>query len=183
MNDPVDVGNFISGSSDYLLTWGHSWVFQICWYIECSTVTASSSSIWNSSAEIPSPPLTLFVVMLPKVHLTSHSRMPGFRLVITLSWLFGLLFCHLFLISSAHVRSLLFPNIIKWVLIVPIFAWDVPLVSLILLKKSLVFPVLLFSSFSLLCLLKKASSLSLLFFGTLSSDSYISPLPFTSFLY
>ncbi|KAM9768023.1 coatomer subunit delta isoform 3-T3 [Dama dama] len=33
--------------------------------------------ILNSSAGIPSPPLALFVVMLPKAHLTSHSRMSG----------------------------------------------------------------------------------------------------------
>ena len=56
---------------------GHYWVFQICWYIECSTFTASSSRIWNSSARIPSPPLALFIVMLSKAHLTSHTRMPG----------------------------------------------------------------------------------------------------------
>ena len=29
--------------------------------------------------DIPSPPLALFVVMLPKTHLTSHSRMSGPR--------------------------------------------------------------------------------------------------------
>ena len=28
---------------------------------------------------IPSPPLALFIVMLPKAHLTSHSRMSGSR--------------------------------------------------------------------------------------------------------
>ena len=56
---------------------GHFWVFQICWNIECSTFTASSFRIWNSSAEILSPPLALFVVMLPKAHLTSYSRMSG----------------------------------------------------------------------------------------------------------
>ena len=50
-------------------------VFQICWYIECSTVTASCFRIWNRSAGILSPLLALFVVMLPKAHLTSHSRM------------------------------------------------------------------------------------------------------------
>ena len=54
---------------------GHCWVFQICWHIECSAFTASSFRIWNSSAGIPSPPLALFVVMLPKVHMTSRSRM------------------------------------------------------------------------------------------------------------
>ena len=45
---------------------GHCWVFQICWHIECSTFTASSFRIWNSSTGIPSPPLALFLVMLPK---------------------------------------------------------------------------------------------------------------------
>ena len=62
---------------------GHCWVFQICWYIECSTFTASSFRIWNSSAGILSPPLALFVVLLPKAHLTSYSRMFGSRWVIT----------------------------------------------------------------------------------------------------
>ena len=54
---------------------GHCWVFQICWQIECSTFTASSFRIWNSLAGIPSPPLALFVVMLPEAYLTSHSWM------------------------------------------------------------------------------------------------------------
>ena len=40
-------------------TWGHCWVFQLCWHIECSTFTASSFRIWNSSTGNPSPPLTL----------------------------------------------------------------------------------------------------------------------------
>ena len=39
---------------------GHCRIFQICWHIECSTFTASSFRIWNSSTGIPSPPLTLF---------------------------------------------------------------------------------------------------------------------------
>ena len=64
--------------------WNESWPFpilwpllscQICWHIECSTFTASPFRIWNSSAGIPSPPLALFIVMLPKAHLTSHSKM------------------------------------------------------------------------------------------------------------
>ena len=65
----------------------HCWVFQICCCIECSTLTASSFRIWNSSTGIPSPPLVLFLVMLPKTHLTLHSRMLGSRLVITPLWL------------------------------------------------------------------------------------------------
>ena len=62
---------------------GHCWDFQICWHIECSTFTASSFRIWNSSTAIPSPPLALFVVMLPKAHLTSHSRISGSSLMMT----------------------------------------------------------------------------------------------------
>ena len=82
----------------FLWDWNENWPFpvlwpllsfQICWHIECSTFTASSFRIWNSSTGIPSPPLALFVVMLPKAHLTSHSRMFGFRWVIILSWLSG----------------------------------------------------------------------------------------------
>ena len=59
--------------TDLFQSCDHCWVFQICWHIECSTFTASSFRIWNSSTGIPSPPLALFVVMLPKAHLTSHS--------------------------------------------------------------------------------------------------------------
>ena len=78
--------------------WNENWpfpvlwpwlAFQTCWHIECSTFTASSSRIWNSSTGIPSPPLALSLVMLPKAHLTSHSRMSGSRWVITPSWLSG----------------------------------------------------------------------------------------------
>ena len=58
-------------------------VFQICWHIECSTLTALTFGILNSSAGILSPPLAVFVVMFPKAHLTSHSRMSGSRWVIT----------------------------------------------------------------------------------------------------
>ena len=69
--------------TDLFQSCGHWWVFQICWHTECSTFTALSFRIWNSSTGIPSPPLTLLVVMLPKAHLTSHSRLSGSRWVIT----------------------------------------------------------------------------------------------------
>jgi len=61
---------------------------------------------WNSSTGIPSPPLALFIVMLPKVHLTSHSRMSGSRWVITPSWLSG--FWRSFLYSSLLPSLLIF---------------------------------------------------------------------------
>ena len=64
---------------DLFQSHGHCWVFQICWHMECSTFTESSFRIWNSSTGIPLPPLALFVVMLPKAHLTSNSMMSGSR--------------------------------------------------------------------------------------------------------
>ena len=73
----------IGMKTDLFQSCGHCWVFQICWHIKCSTFTASSFRIWNSSTGILSPPLALFIVMLPKAHLTSHSRMSGSRWVIT----------------------------------------------------------------------------------------------------
>ena len=75
--------------TDLFQSCGHCWVFQIGWHIECSTFTASSYRIWNSSTGIPSPPLALFVVVLSKAHLTSHSRMSGSRSMITPSSLSG----------------------------------------------------------------------------------------------
>ena len=77
----------IGMKTDLFQSCGHCWVFQMCWHMECSTFTASSFRIWNSSTGIPSPPLALFIVMLPKAHLPSHSRMSGSRWVITPLWL------------------------------------------------------------------------------------------------
>ena len=80
----------------FLWDWNENLPFPVLWPLlsfpnllayECSTFIASSFRIWNSSTGIPSPPLALFVVMLSKAHLTSHSRMSGSRWVITPSWL------------------------------------------------------------------------------------------------
>ena len=122
--------------------------------------------------------------MLLKAHLTSHPRMSGSRWVTTPLWLSGLLrpffwcissvyFCYIFLISFAYFRSLLFLLLLFF--IVPIFAWNIPFVSLIFLKTSLVFPILLFSSISLHWSQRKAFLSLLLFFGTLHSNEYIFP--------
>ena len=73
--------------TDLFQSCGHCWVFQICWHIECNTFTAPSFRIWNSSAGILSPLAALFIVMLPKAHLTSHSRISGSRWEITPMWL------------------------------------------------------------------------------------------------
>ena len=71
----------IGMKTDLFQSCGHCWVFQICWHIEGSTCTVSSLRIWNSLTLMPSPPLALFVVMLPRAHLTSNSRMSGSRWV------------------------------------------------------------------------------------------------------
>ena len=126
--------------------------------------------------------------MLPKAQLTSHTKVPGLGLVTIPSWLLGhydlfgiVLLCHLFLISSASLKSLSFLSFIE-----PIFAWNVPLVSLIFLKRSLVFPILLFSPTLLHCSLKKAflSCLAILWNSVLSWLCLSpSPLPFASLLF
>ena len=68
----------------------------------------------------------------------------------------------------------------------PIFAWNVPLVSIVFLKRALVFPILLFPSISLHCSFKKAF-LSLLDILGNSAFRWVylnfSPLPFTSLLF
>ena len=136
---------------------------------------------------MPSPPLAFFVVMLSKAHLTSHSRMSGSRWVITPSWLSGswsflnsyfVYSCHLFFISSTSVRSIPF--------IEPIFAWNAPLVSLIFLKRSLVFPILFFPSISLHWSLRKSFlCLLAILWSCAFRWAYLSfsPLPFASLLF
>ena len=164
--------------TDLFQSCGHCWVSQVCWHIECSTFIASSFRIWNSSTGIPSPPLTLLVVMLPKAHLTSRSRMSGSRWVIIPSWLSGswrsflysssVFSCPL-LISSASLRSIPFLSFIE-----PIFAWNVPLVSLIFLEISVVFPILLFSSISLHWSLKAFLSLPAILWNSSFKWVYLS---------
>ena len=102
----------------FLRDWNENWPFPVLWPLlsfpnllaywvqHCHSIIFQD---WNSSTGIPSPALALFVV-------TSHSRMSGSRWVITPSWLSGswrsflysssVYSCHLFLISSASVRSL-----------------------------------------------------------------------------
>ena len=178
--------------TDLFQSCGHCWVSRICWHTECSTLTTSSFRIWSISAGIPSPPLSLFVVMLSKAHLTLHSRMSGWHYgwVTIVLWLsrslrpflcsFSIYSCHVFLISSASVRSLLLLSFT-----VPIFAWNVPLICNFLeeissLSHSIVFLYFLHCSFkktflSLLCILWN-SAFNWVYLS-------LSPLPFTSLLF
>ena len=108
-------------------------VFQICWCIECSTFTASSFRILNSSVGIPSRPLSLFAVMLPKAHLTLHSRMSGSRWVITPLWLLESLIPLLSAYMSSSLSSVVaqispYQKCLPW----PSYKTIVPLFSLLL---------------------------------------------------
>ena len=168
----------IGMKTDLFQSSGHYWVFQICWHFECSTFTASSFRIWNSSTGIPSPPLALFVVMLRKAHLISHPRMSGSRHVITPLWLSvsrrsflisSVDSCHLFLISSVSIRyhfcPLLCPSLHETVLGISNF-----LEGISSLSHSVVFLY-----FFALITEENFHYLSLLFFGTLHSNGYIFP--------
>ena len=176
--------------TDLLQSCGHCWVFLICWHIECSTFTASSLRIWNSSTGIPSPTLALFIVMLLKDRLTSHSRMSGSRWVITPSVLSGswrsflyssfVYSCHLFLISSASVRFIPLLSFTE-----PLFAWNVPLVSLIFLKRPSFSNSIVFLYF--FALFTEKAFLSLLAIPWNSAFKWVylsfSPLPFASLIF
>ena len=106
--------------------------------------------------------------------------MSGSRRVITPTWLShswrsslyssSVYCCHLFLISSTSVRSIPFLSFIE-----PIFAWNVPFVSLIFSKRSQSFPFYCFPLFLCIDHWGRLSDLSLLFFGTLHSNGYILP--------
>ena len=118
--------------------------------------------------------------MFTEVHLTLHHRMSGSRWLITPSWLSvswrSFLYsssahsCHLFLISSGSVMSIPFLSFI-----VSIFAWNVPLVSLNFLKRTLDFSIYFFPLFLCNDHWGRLSYLSLLFFGSLHSSGYVFP--------
>ena len=128
--------------------------------------------------------------MLSKAHLTSHSRILALG-----EWsqhhdylghqdLFlyspSVYSCQCFLISSASVRSILFLSFTE-----PMFAWNVPLESFVSLR-SLVFPILLFSSISLHWSLRKVflSRLAILWNSAFKSVYLsFSPLPLASLLF
>ena len=81
-----------------LWDWNENWSFPVLWpLLSFLNLLAYWVQHFNNIhhllgfeiAGIPSPLLALFVVMLPKVHLTSHIRMSSSRWVITPSWLSG----------------------------------------------------------------------------------------------
>ena len=83
----------IGMKADFFQSCGHCWVFQICWHIECSPFTASSSRIEIAQLEF------YHLHQLCSCPLTLYSRMSGSRWVITPSWLSEL--WRIFLYSSS----------------------------------------------------------------------------------
>ena len=74
--------------TDLFQSCGHCRIFQHCWHIECSTFTASSFRIWNSSTGIPSSPLALFYSVGISNTFTYHMWQPKiFQTFLHVSWL------------------------------------------------------------------------------------------------
>ena len=72
----------------FLRNWNENWPFPVLWPLLSfpnllvywvQHFHSIIFRIWNSSTGIPSHQLALFIVRLPKAHLTSHSRMSGPR--------------------------------------------------------------------------------------------------------
>ena len=128
--------------------------------------------------------------MLPKAHLTSHSRMTCSRWVIAPSWLSrswrsflyssSVYSWHLLLISSVSDRSIQF-----LFFIVPIFARNVPVGISNFLEEICSLPILLFPSISLHWSMSKAFlSLLAILWNSAFKCVYLSffPPPLASFL-
>ena len=119
LENPVDRGAWQSMGSQRS---GHNW------------------SDWAHTASIGKPDFTLQGVWL---QVSDHTTMV-IQVIKTFLYLSSSVYsCHLFLISSASVRFIPFLSFIR-----PILAWNVPLLSLILLRRSLAFSILLFYSIS-----------------------------------
>ena len=84
-------------STAVLCYWDENWPFPVLWpLLSFPNLLAYGMQNFNSiifqdlkqlSWNSITPPLALFIVMLPKAHLTSHSRMSGSRWVTIPSWL------------------------------------------------------------------------------------------------
>ena len=154
---------------------GHCWVSQTRWHTECSTCTALSLRVLSSAAGVPSPLLALFIVMLSKAHLTSHSRMSGsvsdhtIVIILVMKLFFVQFFCvflpprlNIFCFCSVHTISVLYRAhpCMKYSLGSSNFLEEIFL---------LIFPVFLCTDHW------GRLSYLLLFFGTLHSNGYIFP--------
>ena len=141
--------------SDVFQSCGYCWVFQVCWYIECSTLIASSFRISDSFAGIPSPPLALLAAVHHKAHLILHSRMSDSEWETTPVWLskslrsFCIVLTCILSISSWSPLLLLGLYYFCPLLCPSLDEINVPLIFPNFLKRSLVLPFLWFFSISL----------------------------------
>ena len=148
--------------TDLFQSCGHCWVFETCWHVEVSTLTASSFRIWSSLAGIPSPPLTLFIVILPKTHLTPKCLALGEWSHHSIYLGYWDLFCIVLCILATSSLSLLLllgpycfcPFLCPY--LDEVFPWYLQFssfffffLSSVFIRRSLVFPILLFPSISL----------------------------------
>ena len=103
--DPTDVGNLISNSSAFSKSSLYIWKFLVHILLKPSLENFQhyfgsmwgecNFGIWNSSTRIPSPPLYLFIVMLPKTQLALCSRMSdsGSDHTIVVIWVMKIFLC------------------------------------------------------------------------------------------
>ena len=85
----------LCGSLSILWDWNENWHFPILWPLLSfpnlliywvQHFHSITFRIWNSSTGLSSPPLALFVVMLPKAHLTSHSKIRKLWYIYTMEY-------------------------------------------------------------------------------------------------
>ena len=146
--------------TDLFQSYDHCCFFQIFWHIGCSPLIASPFRIWSSSTGIPSLPLALFIVMLPKAYLTSDalclalgewSHHRGYLVhedmfcIVILCILVTSSSYLLLLLGLYHIRPLLCSSLHEFFPWYLWFSW-----------RDLVFSILLLSSISLHWSLRKA---------------------------
>ena len=172
-----------------LWDWNENWPFPVLWPLlsfPCAGILSALSQDHHLGVEGPELELHHLVCSVgsTRLHIPGclvlgewphHHGYPGHET-------FFVQFCVFLLpliISSASVRSILFLSFI-----VPIFAWNVPFVSPVFLKRYLVFRILLFSSVSLHWSLQKALSLLAILWNSAFSWVHLSlsPLLFASLL-
>ena len=98
----------------FLWDWNENWPFPVLWPLLSfpnmlaywvQNLHSIIFRILNTSTVIPSPPLALFVVMLPQAHLTSHSRMSDSVWLITRSWLSASLTLLVFALTHFYFKT------------------------------------------------------------------------------
>ena len=174
--------------ADLFHSCGYCRVFLISWHIEWSTFTASSFRSWNSSTEIPSSPLALSVVMLPRL---TWLHIPGYLALGKWSHHYGYLghedlqFCCVFLVPLLNIFCFCQVHTIS-VLYWAHLCMNCSLGISNFLEVISSLSLSIFSSISLQWSLRKAFlSLLDIFWNSVFRWVYLSfsPLPFTSLVF